>query len=113
MENLDNGYSPGVEIGEYRGQPIIQLPLPYEGRFFSFGLRKATTAKTYMEEIGLFVEGEGDPLENFVNVVVNEWKGHPILSLTMGNGFFRFGLTKAEVLLAHKEDVKLFVERGE
>lgn len=105
----DQEYSPGVEIGQYKGQAILQLPLPSVGRFFSFGQRKATTALAYMEEIALFVEG--NPLENFVNVVVEEWKGHQIISLTMGSGFFRFGITKAKALLAHKEDIRLFVER--
>ena len=45
----------GVQEGEYKGRPILKLPLP-SGIAFSFGIIKAKTILTYLEDIKKFIE---------------------------------------------------------
>ena len=45
-----------VTIGEYKGSPVITLPLSADGKFpFTFGLGKAKTILKYLDEIKKFV----------------------------------------------------------
>jgi hypothetical protein len=44
-------------IGEYKGSPVITLPLSADGKFpFTFGLGKAKTILKYLDEIKKFVD---------------------------------------------------------
>jgi len=52
-------YSPGVEIGEYKGHPTISLPTGGR-RPFSFGLAKARIILGHVEDIRRFVEEKRD-----------------------------------------------------
>jgi hypothetical protein len=46
-----------VTIGEYKGSPVITLPLSADGKFpFTFGLGKAKTILKYLDEIKKFVD---------------------------------------------------------
>jgi hypothetical protein len=46
-----------VTIGEYKGSPVISLPLTADGKYpFTFGLGKAKTILKYIDEIKKFVE---------------------------------------------------------
>ena len=46
-----------VTIGEYKGSPVISLPITPDGKFpFSFGLGKAKAILKYIDEIRNFVE---------------------------------------------------------
>ena len=46
-----------VTIGEYKGSPVITLPLSADGKFpFTFGLGKAKTILKYLGEIKKFVD---------------------------------------------------------
>jgi hypothetical protein len=46
-----------VTIGEYKGSPVISLPLSADGKFpFTFGLAKAKTILKYLDEIKKFVD---------------------------------------------------------
>lgn len=54
---MANGYSPGVEVTEYKGHPVLNLPMGNGGRYsFSFGLSKAKTVLAYLEDVRKFVE---------------------------------------------------------
>jgi hypothetical protein len=53
----ENEKKPGITIGEYKGSPVITLPLSADGKFpFTFGLGKAKTILKYIDEIKKFVE---------------------------------------------------------
>lgn len=55
MEENENKM--GVTIGEYKGSPVITLPLTADGKYpFTFGLGKAKTILKYIDEIRKFVE---------------------------------------------------------
>jgi hypothetical protein len=46
-----------VTIGEYKGSPVITLPLSADGKFpFTFGLGKAKAILKYLDEIKKFVD---------------------------------------------------------
>jgi hypothetical protein len=46
-----------VTIGEYKGSPVITLPLTADGKFpFTFGLGKAKVILKYIDEIKKFVD---------------------------------------------------------
>jgi hypothetical protein len=46
-----------VTIGEYKGSPVISLPISPDGKFpFTFGLGKAKAILRYIDEIRKFVE---------------------------------------------------------
>ncbi|MDR3665351.1 MAG: hypothetical protein P4L35_00785 [Ignavibacteriaceae bacterium] len=46
-----------VTIGEYKGSPVITLPLTTDGKFpFTFGLGKAKVILKYIDEIKKFVD---------------------------------------------------------
>lgn len=46
-----------VTIGEYKGSPVITLPLSADGKFpFTFGLGKAKVILKYFDEIKKFVD---------------------------------------------------------
>ena len=46
-----------VTIGEYKGSPVISLPITPDGKFpFTFGLGKAKAILKYIDEIRNFVE---------------------------------------------------------
>lgn len=46
-----------VKIGEYKGSPVISLPLTADGRvLFTFGLTKAKAIVKYFDEIEKFIE---------------------------------------------------------
>jgi hypothetical protein len=46
-----------VTIGEYKGSPVITLPLSADGKFpFTFGLAKAKVILKYLDEIKKFVD---------------------------------------------------------
>jgi hypothetical protein len=46
-----------VTIGEYKGSPVISLPITPDGKFpFTFGLGKAKAILRYIDEIKKFVE---------------------------------------------------------
>jgi hypothetical protein len=45
-----------VTTGEYKGNPVITLPLPGPGVRFSFGLTKARAIIKYLEDIKNFIE---------------------------------------------------------
>jgi hypothetical protein len=46
-----------VTIGEYKGSPVISLPITPDGKFpFTFGLGKAKAILKYIDEIKKFVE---------------------------------------------------------
>jgi hypothetical protein len=46
-----------VTIGEYKGSPVITLPLSADGKFpFTFGLGKAKAILKYYDEIKKFVD---------------------------------------------------------
>jgi hypothetical protein len=46
-----------VTIGEYKGSPVITLPLSADGKFpFTFGLGKAKAILKYIDEIKKFVD---------------------------------------------------------
>ena len=44
-----------VIIGEFKGNPVITLPLPGPGVRFSFGLTKARAIMKYLENIKEFI----------------------------------------------------------
>ncbi|WP_298666602.1 hypothetical protein [uncultured Methanofollis sp.] len=43
------------EVGEYKGNPILSIPVGKSGRPFSFGYQKAKAILLYVEEIRAFV----------------------------------------------------------
>jgi hypothetical protein len=46
-----------VTIGEYKGSPVISIPISPDGKFpFTFGLSKARAILKYIDEIKKFVE---------------------------------------------------------
>jgi hypothetical protein len=46
-----------VTIGEYKGSPVITLPLSADGKFpFTIGLAKAKVILKYLDEIKKFVD---------------------------------------------------------
>jgi hypothetical protein len=46
-----------VTVGEYKGSPVISLPMTADGKFpFTFGLGKAKAILKYLEEIKKFVD---------------------------------------------------------
>ena len=52
----ENGKKLDVTIGEYKGSPVITLPLSADGKFpFTFGLGKAKVILKYIDEIKKFV----------------------------------------------------------
>ena len=56
-----------------------------------------------LEETKIIKEGEQE------QVIIEEYKGHPILKFVMGRFFFSFGLSKAKVILENIEKIKMFV----
>jgi hypothetical protein len=53
----DNEKKLDVTIGEYKGSPVITLPLSADGKFpFTFGLGKAKAILKYIDEIKKFVD---------------------------------------------------------
>ena len=53
----ENGKKLDVTIGEYKGSPVITLPLSADGKFpFTFGLGKAKVILRYIDEIKKFVD---------------------------------------------------------
>ncbi len=46
-----------VTIGEYKGSPVISLPITPDGKYpFTFGLSKAKAILKYIEDIRKFVQ---------------------------------------------------------
>jgi hypothetical protein len=43
------------EIGEFRGKPIISIPVGNSGRPFTFGYQKAKAVLAHLEDIRRFV----------------------------------------------------------
>jgi hypothetical protein len=55
MEEIEK--KPEVTIGEYKGSPVISLPLTADGKYpFTFGLSKAKIILKYIDDINKFVE---------------------------------------------------------
>jgi hypothetical protein len=53
----ENGKILEVTIGEYKGSPVISLPMTADGKFpFTFGLGKAKAILKYVDEIRKFVD---------------------------------------------------------
>ncbi|MDR3610776.1 MAG: hypothetical protein P4L27_09445 [Ignavibacteriaceae bacterium] len=53
----ENDKKIGVSIGEYKGSPVISLPMTADGKYpFTFGLGKAKTILKYLDEIKKFVD---------------------------------------------------------
>jgi hypothetical protein len=53
----ENAKKLDVTIGEYKGSPVITLPLSADGKFpFTFGLGKAKAILKYVDEIKKFVD---------------------------------------------------------
>jgi hypothetical protein len=53
----ENDKKIGVSIGEYKGSPVISLPMTADGKFpFTFGLGKAKAILKYLDEIKKFVD---------------------------------------------------------
>jgi len=53
----ENDKKLAVTIGEYKGSPVITLPLTADGKFpFTFGLGKARVILKYIDEIKKFVD---------------------------------------------------------
>lgn len=49
-----------AEVSEYKGKPIISLPLGESGKFwFSFGVGKARAIIEHLDEIRAFVDSVG------------------------------------------------------
>ncbi|MBD3411377.1 MAG: hypothetical protein GF419_14370 [Ignavibacteriales bacterium] len=49
-------------IGEYKGSPVISLPMTPDGKMkFTFGLTKAKTIIKYLEDIENFIEEHDKP----------------------------------------------------
>jgi hypothetical protein len=54
-ENLEKKSE--VTFGEFKGSPVISLPLSADGKFsFTFGLSKAKAIMKYQDEIKKFVD---------------------------------------------------------
>ncbi len=45
-----------VTVGEYKGNPVITLPIPGPRGRFSFGLTKARAIVKYLDDIKAFIE---------------------------------------------------------
>ena len=97
-----------VKVGEYKGHPVISLPLGENGYHFTFGLAKAGAILAHITDIERFVQDGGGQYS--AGVETGEYKGHPVISLPLNNGrFFTFGRSKAKAILKHRRDIEAFV----
>lgn len=96
----------GPTIENYKGQPILGLPLTNK-RTFRFGTRKAALIVEHLDTVLAFADGQAVPAD-----LSTDYKSHTLLDLPLGSGSFKFGRAKAEAIAHYRDVVAHFAEHG-
>ena len=102
-------YQDILEVSDFKGHPVITLPVGYNINF-AFGYSKAVTMCNYQAEIKAFALSDGKSTCS-PNVVISEYKGHPILEIpsTKPKYPIRLGLSKARAVIKYINEIAAFV----
>lgn len=106
-EKMD--YRDYLEVGEYKGNPTLTIPVGFNQNF-TFGFTKAVIIANHEAELRTFVEKDGKGAGN-PSIVISEYKGHPIIELPTHKPKYpiRLGLSKARACLSCMTGIAEFI----
>lgn len=106
-------------IGDSRYDPYFDTnntPYDYYSQvnreLYNYSFFKQEEQPTTTEETPIQDNDPITPEDNKKPVFIGEYKGHPVISLPIGDNEFTFGVNKAKAILEYLEEIKKFIENN-